>query len=730
MTEELTPEFEMFSQMLDAEEPIGRDLTDDEQVLVDLRRVLQDDVQSAPLSESFARETENLVKERYGALSPGERLFDRSRSHLTSPLFRPSGLLKGLGLTAGVFGLAAASFKALAVFGVALLLFSFGWLRKERLSGNPGLGRPGTISHLSRRMATGLFYLMPFLVACSTALMAAATIGLLGQFSISFRESSGTVLVAFQIFVSVGIGVLFTKACLPVWKAYQARATTEPIRLALFQLTHAVLLGTLLYGLTQVVTTEKQPRIIGAVMILAAVFVVVVAVSNRYLEAPDEVPSFASARRTAAVSLVMGFTPIVLVLLAAYQMHLTREITEGHPSREFVVREVGLWVASQSAIPESENGWMVLRPFLLRDEREKPENAVTAEKLDGFWDFYDDNARSYHTLKKEERARYNSRKQDFLSVLPLLETALDKPYFSPIATQGFSLQSQAPNYTTYRSVSQGLGLLTQEALAQDMTDDALDHIELGLRWARKEESGSLISLMIEIAQMAITHDGLEKAVVSGKFSDAQLNRLSEILMAHIPERHEFGVAMMGETVLTDTALNDFIVDTVDPKLLDQLGLPPFLRFLPKSYWESERNAYWNFQLAQVYDWRRLTDPRFDTEQDINPMNLSTSFLTTFTGRAMVQFCYLHSKYASLIVMCELEQYKIKHGEYPESLESIFVGDYTIDLMDRRALSKKRPFRYERAGTGYRLISESPWYPEIGLGTKQVYGHDGDLMPNR
>ena len=718
MTEELSPEFETFSQMLDDEEAFERELTDDERVLVDLGTVLREDSRSAPLSDSFARETTSHILQRYETLSTPAKLYDKSRFHLTQSILGPSGLAKGLGLAAVGLGLAAASFKALAIFGSALILFSMAWLRQERRLGSPALGR-GTLSSPSRTAATFLFYVLPLGAVLFTAVLAGGLIAGLKLVSITFRNDDSLTLL--PTLVGIGVAVLLTKACSGFWKACLARAGSQPLKVAAFQAVHGVWIGLilgLLASIGNLFTVERSALALdGSIGLLGMVlFILVVVVANyKYSDPPETLPSLAQAGRTFAMSLLLGFTPIVLVLFGFYQFHLTREITNS--SQKHVLKVVDAWLADQRAIPDSKNGWVDLKPFLLRDELNKPENALVSEQLTGLSEFHRKEHNSYKDLTGQTLSAYQEKKGDFLKALPHIASALDKPYYSPTATQGFGIESLTPNFTTYRGVSQGLSLLTQEALAQGNPDEALAHIELSLRWARADEPSSLITLMIQVAQLDITHQGLEEAVITGQFNESQLAVLSVLLENHRPQPNLLAMAMERETVLIDRFMRQLVNGTADA---EEAGLPTLVRLLPSSYWESERKAYWNFQLDQISDCLTLSNPAFDAHREVNPMNLTTTLLAPTAGRAIVQFCYIHSKYTSAILMCELELYKLEHGDYPSDL-SVF-GRRAVDAMDPLPWANKRPFGYLLTDNGYKLISESAWYERIGLANRQVYGH--------
>ena len=94
---------------------------------------------------------------------------------------------------------------------------------------------------------------------------------------------------------------------------------------------------------------------------------------------------------------------------------------------------------------------------------------------------------------------------------------------------------------------------------------------------------------------------------------------------------------------------------------------------------------------------------------------------------MIQYCSLRSQMSALIIMCELEKYKVVHGEYPGNLDFLSEraahaeDDVTLDAMDTRSGMKKAPFQYKLTTQGYLLVSESPWYEEIQQKNPQVYG---------
>jgi len=729
-----TPEFDTFSQMLDAEDDLqGFDLTEDQKLLVDLRELLREDTERVSLPDGFAEETARMVSARYQDLTVTDKLLDQSRVHLMDSLFRPSGLAKGLGLAAVGAGLAAASFKALAAYGGILLVFSLLWLALVKRNGTLEFGDGGPVHSGAQRFAGILFYSLPLLAVATTALLAAGTVGLLGKFSISFRGFDPGMRLSLQVLVAVGTAVLLFKACLPYWRAYRARAATQPGRLLYFQFLHSAWIGgILLTVVTNSATRDELAQMqFGQAALLILVIITLlclatVVLTHRYSEPVLDPPDFGPARRTLVSSLVFGLLPILVALFAFYQMHLTREIKD--PSYEFRLKDVNAWHAAQQEIPREQNGYVDLRPFLIMTEQDKPKNSVVANGFRSLGEFHENDSNSYRRLTPAKRASFEEKKAEFLAQLPKIEAALAKPHFSVVAVEGFSYQSLIPNFITYRAVSQGLSLLTQEALEKGDTQAALDYALLGLRWAGQEESDTLIRQMIKIAQLRITLSDLEEPIAEGRFTQAQLDELSTALRDTLPHQHEFAYVMNRETVMADKAFKEFLIDgNVSWQELDNVGIPPIMSLLPASYWESERKAYWNLQLGQSAGWHSLSNPQFDLDETMNPMNVGAGSLTPNTGRAMIQYCSLRSQMSALIIMCELEKYKVVHGEYPGNLDFLSEraahaeDDVTLDAMDTRSGMKKAPFQYKLTTQGYLLVSESPWYEEIQQKNPQVYG---------
>jgi hypothetical protein len=739
MTEELTPEFLEFSEMLDREVPSNssKNLSEDGHLLLELRQALRTEVASSELPADFAAATASAVQERYKALSPVRKALDHSRHHFLASAFQSRSLLRALGLMVLGGGLGYLNPAFLATYGVLLLLFAGAWQLQEHRQLSLTDGNLYAPRSHNPKFVKALFYTVP-LVACLVAgVMAMGFVVLLGSVSLSFRESQSTV-AWLALAVGGGVFVLFARGCFPYWKAQLARAEGRLGSALAFQLFHV---GTILLVAAPLLAVgSDQNKALSApteVLLTAVVFLVLFAFFAAQLAAKTngmftEQPSLSAARRNLVGSLALGFVPIFLALMVFYQLHLTREIHD--PAHRYILRDGKAWLAGQKRIPAQDNGWLLVRPFFIRTEIAKPENKVVSNRFKILGGYYNDGHESYAKFTPKEREQYRKDKVEFLSEIHRIAEVVEKPEYSHLPTEGFGFQHLVPDFVSYRAINQGLSLIVQEELSRGNTDQALDYAILGLRWGARSEPVSLIGLMIQIAQLTIAQESLEGAIVGGQFNEFQLRRLSIAIQDVLPDPTLFADSMVRESVACDQAFDDILSGEIRPKDINESGLVPWvLGALPDSYWESERRAYWNYQLSQKVTWRQLPLSRTTPTLDINPLNIASASLVPNWGRAQTQFCALHSKLSSLAVLCELELYKLQHGDYPNSLADLPIDERSellTDLMQPPVRSKKGTFQYQRTDQGYLLTSNSWAYEEISRASKQVYGHDDHFEPNR
>lgn len=702
MTEEMTPEFLQFSEMLDADEPNPGDGSEQAKLMLDLREILREGIEPEP---DFAEKTTQKTLEAYKKLSPGVRLWDAFQSLLWTPAFTPkalpySGALMGAGF---LFWFLDKDFL-IPLAGVLTLLASLHWLDRGET--------PGRAVSL-----TGLFHnVLPILCVLFTGALAGLGLAGLGHLSLSFQGQEAAT-AALGVAVGLGVTVLFWKAGGPLSRTLREGGSRHlPMLLAY----HG---GITLWAAAMLSIFQPyywQATLVGCSLVSAlAVFLV-----RRESQSVSRPPGLAPALRTLTSSLLLGMTPLLLALFGFYQMHLTKEIRMAS-THEFVTQEMEQWLQSRREIPAEDNGWMLVRPFLIKGPDALPENKKIGERLDGLQEFHPShlNQPLAETLEKKGDDFAKARAQ-FLSELPRIREALARPEFSYLATEGYSFNSLVPNFIRYRSISYGLSVLVEEAVLRGDSEAALDYAILGLKWADKDDDAPLITHMLKLALYIHGAEAIERCLVEGNLTREQLETLSMALKQHRPERSDHSFAFKAETYFSDLVFQQLMDG--DYKALNMPGLA---RVIPRSYWESERNAYWNFML----DGRSGTfDLAFHQEQsnDLSnlPYNWGAKVLGVNSESPRVQFAKVHSRYSALQIQCALEQFQRETGSYPEELAQLvptYLKEIPVDTMDPRIYMSKGPFQYEKSEAGYKLISESPAYKLCSLARRQIYGHDGD-----
>lgn len=580
-----------------------------------------------------------------------------------------------------------------------------------------------------------LFYLLPMLSALGTGLLIGAMVHYLGFLSVTFSANSST-LSALSIFMVVSVTFLIVSASYRYWESVLASAQTRPFAGVFFQAVQVIWCT----GIVSLLLAANPARVhryssmLSATGFLASVVALLAVVASRQPQLQFQAKlSLPAARKKGFQSILFGAVPIVLSAVVFFQINLTTEIYDS--SYTYIVKDVKGWLAQQKAIPAEQNGWMVLKPYLLRPEVEMGEHQTVNKDFKVLGEFVPDSADDYPNFVKGERLRkYQEAKERFVSRLPLVERALSLPYFSSTATEGLTINSYVPDFIALRAITQGLTLLSQESLSHGDIEACLRYAMLGLKWDRAPESQSLIGLMIRIAQTKISIVALERPIVEGKFSDAQLQQLAQALRETRPPAELFADVMKRETYMCDTAFDLILNNKTD---LGGLGgdamMTLLVKILPRSYWESERKAYWNNQLSLSDNWHKLAFPPGGDKLEISPFNVASATLVPNIGKARVQYCYLYSHMTAMILQCELERYKIHHGSYPDTLNQltpIYIKNIPEDFMQPQVRGMKGGFKYQKTSAGYLLKSKSPVYDTIGLKTEQVYGHDDHYDSNR
>lgn len=570
-----------------------------------------------------------------------------------------------------------------------------------------------------------LFYALPAFDAVLTALLVGSLVVVVGQLSFSFQNRS-VQLVLGAVALSFSLLLLIVNAARTYWSAQLAQASKAPWRSLLFQMFHLAWGLGLVHLLSSLMEGRDGPSTLGlsafkGLLVMTAFLSWGLAVTKK--EAIPSELSLKQARNHAAKSLLFGMLPLIAAGYLFYQMTLTRDIFD--PTYRQMQQDVEEWRKQQKSVATTENGWATIRPYFVRSGLERPENAAVAKELKLLSNFITGTTDDYdNILKRGKREEFGSAKHAFLKHIPILEEAVNKPHFSTVAIEGHTSVSQAPDFIGLRAVSQAFQLLFLEQMHSGDSRQSLHYAKLGLAWSSRLESSSLINLMIRIAQLNISIERLETGIVSGHFNRSQLQDLSTALQNSRPPVSEFSDAMERGTVLFDDVFES-ILEGENLTGAFSVDVPEwYLKLMPKSYWQSERNAYWNNQLALCYTWWNLALPEYSETGDIPFLNFTSNLLVAKSHRAQSQFCYLHSRMSALIVLCQLERYRLDHGFYPQTLDELvprYLSELPEDLMKPYIIGRKGGFEYLPTGGSYRLISRSPAYEQVSLESEQVYG---------
>ena len=736
MTDELSPEFLAFSELLDQEESLpSASLDENARLLLALRNELREGSAQAPeLPSHFAASTAAKVVRRWQAQSSVDVALVRLEPWLRARLASWRGVAGGTGLLA-LLGFAFYEFSLvqLALSGVLLgvLALSLKGLYSWRLPGTFELSSRRSLPELS---IPGIYYLLPAAAVWFTAMLAGWGVASLEQVSLSFRASSGILPLAG--FATSGVTFFWLlNAGIPFWKAAQQRPFLAQAMIWLSSLWLACL-AQFYFRLHEIDVSWDFRRLgapeysILALLPLTALISLVVA-SRKPTQ--DKIP-WRKALKRSFTALLVGIIPVVMALFLILRFGLTRELRD-EAAYATMVREAESYVAAQRAIKPQDNGMTELRPYFFRSQldyssvtdrdeiRRAQEVADRLRKGNLLW------RGNKEATSPEDRAKARA---DFLRELPRIEKAVSKPYFSSLFDQQLGLSTEIPNYILCRAVAQALAGLEDEALTAGHTEQALGYLETNLKWSRTPNSDSLIGLMISVAMESIALTDTERLVFEGDPSPAQLERLQIALEQATPTREDLKKTMLRETYAVDRTLQGLVSGKLSrAEWVNYAGRDQWVwlyRLLPSSYWESERLAYLNHQLDQITSWQDLGAPMVDDITEVLAMNPIASEITPNSSRAQLQVTRLLSRYNALQTVVALERYHREHGAYPEQLVALvpnYLEKLPVDAVSPNRWDFKPNFGYRKFGSKYELVSTSPLYSRLGLSERQVYGPDGD-----
>lgn len=733
MTEQLDPQFEIFSEMLDDEENLteaSRSLMgDDGQLLLELRRHLRGQDEVPVLPDDFASKAAATVEQRYRELPAVTRgLVALEPTLRVDPFSRKGAPWVFASVLLGL-GAASVSLKALGLFGV-LGLLSASLLR--------GLCERHLPTNLSLRQAsygeasyeTGflnrLFYLLPVLAVAATAATAGVGVKALGDASLSFAINNTSLC---GLASGLVVFVWLANALWPLWRAYEEASRGRGLRTMVVQGLHGLWMVLAIAVLWSVELSSFGPSwvdfTVSGGLLLTGLLALVLTRRRRSTGSDGRIwPAIKASLK----GLLVGFVPIVVVFTVYYQASLTREIVV-QPEYDRMTAQARAWSAKQKAIAPDDNGMTGLSEILYTKDQDSEAGQIAnrlksgAKLLDEASPF---ESRQANHAEVMERAR-----AEFLRELPRIRAAVAKPEFSFLIDGEWSMSTRVPNFIVCRGVSKGLEGLVQECLAAGQLEQALDYQRLNLRWSSKFREGGLICMMVSIALDRIATSSVERMLHEQTLSPQQIRELMAVLDETRMDDYAFRDAMFVEAYGADNSFKKLAAG--DPGVLSEVGEDALIKWaplFPKSYWESERKVYHNLILRHVSSWENLDNPdlKLDGLLEAMPWSVAAHGLVPNLARAQCQFMLSLSRRDALRTEVALELYRSEHGAYPESLEDLVPGylpEVLRDTMHPNLKKMKEGFSYRREGSGYRLLSSSALYQVVRMAEQQSYGPDGD-----
>ncbi|MBS2039519.1 hypothetical protein JST97_31320, partial [bacterium] len=608
-----------FAGLFDAEE---------EALLVELGDTLRATPQ-LKLPADFAHQTARAAEQRFQRLGWLSKLTVGLEPVLSSPVASPKAFpvtvaLLGATLLGGLLGKAA-------YLGVGLMGLVSCWRTLEYFC-LPGLGPTARSGKVSLNFS---FYLLPFTAVVLVAIGSGALVAGLSSISLNFQSMSGNGLFLGPA-AGLAVWLYLLSALLPSWRALQRQSIGRATWVYPVQFLHALVVGLF----TSLLAQFHEPNcslvwVWGVVLLLA--FVISSSTSNTPTLEEEGRPALWRALSKTVRSLLIGGLAIGAVLVCAYEASLTRKIDQPE-LYQATLAEVRDWVKAQEAIPSQRNGWVELRSAMTYRGQQQPELLL---QMKAGSRVYEPEIEKRYWDAPNAREKWEKARDEFRKALPALGSALAKPEFSPVATQGLKIQALVPNFLAARGVSQGLAGLTSDAIRRGQAEEALDYQLINLAWSSKmTHQGSLIGLMISVSQQKVALDGVESWVFECHPDAAQLRRLLAGLLSAEFARTSFQTHMKREVYLIDLAFSQLLENGQGG--FKEVGLAEgrwgwMVKLMPSSYWRSEHKAYLNVMLANQTDLAELGRPGDQNPAELLPFSFAASQLAPMPFRAQAQF---------------------------------------------------------------------------------------------
>jgi tetratricopeptide (TPR) repeat protein len=293
-----------------------------------------------------------------------------------------------------------------------------------------------------------------------------------------------------------------------------------------------------------------------------------------------------------------------------------------------------------------------------------------------------------------------------------------------------------PHLAALKGCARVLQLRAIAELQNGQNDKALEDVKLALRLMDSMRAEPfLISHLVRIAMVNIELQPVWEGLAEHKWSDAQLTELDREL-AKLDFLADYKLSMRGELALFQSGIFDWLRH--QPKQLANISgdadsssraLGRFFSLIP-SCW------FYQSQLHCARAMVELIIPAADVNQGIvspaaarraaagveadikrtTPYNILEKMLLPALDKAMRRFASAQSSVDSARVAIALERYRLAHGAYPESLDTLarqFIAKLPHDVINGE------PLKYHRTDDGRFVLYSVGWNEtddggEVGL----------------
>jgi hypothetical protein len=302
-----------------------------------------------------------------------------------------------------------------------------------------------------------------------------------------------------------------------------------------------------------------------------------------------------------------------------------------------------------------------------------------------------------------------------------------------------------PHLSVVKGAAQVLELRAIAELQNGQSDKTLADVELMFRLADADRvEPFLICHLVRIAVLQIAIQPIYEGLADHQWSDSQLAQLDSKL-SNFDFLSDYKFALRGEMIFLQEGALDYL--RRHPAQLNNLpsgtgSSPPALNYLIPSGW------FYQNELHSIRAMERYYLPAVDTNQDIlspsairaadkaiksetrlvNPYNLLERMMLPVLGNPSITVAYAQTAVNLARVAIEIERYRLAHGQYPDSLNTLapqFSSHLPHDVIDGHQL------HYQRTAAGQFILYSVGWNETDDGGTVIFKrGSTGDIDRER